>query len=187
MFGAASIWSDRALPLQTCSPIHRLDSRWDCSVKRRLTRGRHGHQFSACAGARQDDSVHFVFRDLGHFPRIAQRAFDVFDVRPLGLIRGQIKHRGKSRAHLAEGVQSAMSSFGQVRGFLWPEQPFDEAVKFLPTHQGQGDKPFTGRFSLDYREAEGLASVLMTCESVPQAHDQRADQFICRVNRLELR
>src|SRR3954463_13163992 len=79
-----------------------------------------------------------------------------------------------------------MSSLRKVQRFLLAEQALDETFEFLPPQHRQGSKPFPCRLGLDSGKSEGRVPILMTRKPVPQAHDQRADQFVRRIDRLEL-
>src|SRR5205823_14508799 len=61
-------------------------------------------------------------------------------------------------------------------------QPFDEAFELLSPQHRQDSKLFSRRPGLDPGEAEGRIPILMTRKPVPQAHDQRADQFVRRID-----
>ena len=81
-------------------------------------------------------------------------------------------------ASFREIIERLVCSFGQIDGLFAPEQPMHEPVDLLAADQGQPVQAFLCFRQSDPNQAKWNSTILMTCEAVPEAHDQSPDQFI---------
>ena len=80
-----------------------------------------------------------------------------------------------------------MSPLREANGFLVSEQPFDESVELLTSYHRQSRQAFSRGQHIWAHQVERCTAFLMPSETVPQAHDKRANQFVGGVDRIKLR
>jgi hypothetical protein len=96
-------------------------------------------------------------------------------VEPEANERGERHYRLKQCAHRSEFVETAMRTLRQIAHLFSAEEPLDEAVEFLTSHQRARA---ANASRVDTHQTERRGSILVTGKPVPQTHHQRADEFV---------
>ena len=113
------------------------------------------------------------------------RCGDVGKLRSLAGITGDLLDAGDHGTDLTERVQRRGGLCWQVQFVHASKQPFDEAIKFLPTDQRQFNKPGSCFGNAGPDQAERIAAPLVSCQAVPEAVDKNPDQFVDGIKAFE--
>ena len=131
--------------------------------------------------------MQLVFRDPGEFAKMPERGGDVGWIGWLARAVCQFPGGVQHRTDLGQGAERLGRPLRQIEALLIAEQPVRDAVELISAQHGDLRQPLARGGDLDPRQAEGCRALLVACQPILRPGDQRADQFIGRVQRIESR